>query len=250
LNIPTSNLYIKIVSEKFRSLRDLLSRLSINLESKGVSDATIEEGSKKVNREIILVEGGLRKLLNLIVRNIEELEKTIRLLENQLARIEMDFAVGEIDEDRYNREKMALDTSINVLKERLESIKSTLNEMAPEVVREYEKALKVVAAERILSELPKERAFYFYVDYGKYTGRYARSLEEFSMLIREVDPESIRFHIVRKDFQRWIRDLGDEELADSLNKVRADELNDQELVNAVSKCVNERLKFLKSMLKQ
>ncbi len=250
MSVPASSSYIGLIAEKSKSLKKFRDRYAHIMSSKGISSLTIKEGTKKVNSEIMLVEGGLKKLLKVIMRNIEELEKTIRLLETQLARIEIDYVAGELNEEKYLRDKDAITSSINVLKERLESIRDLIEEKTPELIREYERVLQKATVESILEELPENRAFYFYVDYGKYTGKYAKSLEEFSEMLDKLDVRSIRFHLKRRDFQKWIKDLGDTELAEILDEIEIDKLTDTELMEEVSKKVKARVRTLKEMLEE
>ena len=65
----------------------------------------------------------------------------------------------------------------------------------------------------ILSDVPAEKAFYFYSDIGVYTGRQASSLRKFYGTLKEVDPRSITFHMQRRDFEEWVNFLGDTTLA-------------------------------------
>ena len=70
-------------------------------------------------------------------------------------------------------------------------------------------------------KLSREGAFYFFTSIGNYTGRFARCLEEFLSVIKDVDAESIDFHLKRGDFERWIRNgIGDGELAERVGKLR------------------------------
>ncbi|UCG45269.1 MAG: glycoside hydrolase family 57 protein [Candidatus Bathyarchaeota archaeon] len=69
-------------------------------------------------------------------------------------------------------------------------------------------------AHRILRQLPSERGFNFFQESARPSPKTACSLVEFSSAIKLVAPKSIRFHIERGDFERWVREtIGDEELA-------------------------------------
>ncbi|KYH42490.1 MAG: alpha-amylase [Candidatus Bathyarchaeota archaeon B26-1] len=180
-------------------------------------------------------------MLKIIRRNMEELEKTIRLMEMHLTKIEVDYAAGELGEERYLKERDILTSGIELLKERLEHMKRLAGEASLEAAPEER-------AETILREVPAERAFYFYTDYGKYTGTYARSLEEFAETLEKISVESIRFHLRRGDFQVWIRDLGDPGLAEALDSIDEPNLNDRELREEVARRVRERVEDLKTGL--
>jgi len=241
LSLSISELYLKFLAERLRLVRGLQQRLLSLFESGVISHSTMEEGSKKLKSEVTVLEGGLRSLLKIIRRNMEELEKTIRLMEMHLAKIEVDYAAGELGEERYLKERNILTSGIELLKERLGHMRRLAEESSPEAVPEER-------AETILREVPAERAFYFYTDYGKYTGTYARSLEEFAETLEKISVESIRFHLRRGDFQVWIRDLGDPGLAEALDSIDELNLNDRELREEVARRVRERVEDLKTGL--
>ena len=61
-------------------------------------------------------------------------------------------------------------------------------------------------ASNILSNVPKEKAFFFCTAEGVYTRVSAISLEDFAAKLDGIDDSSILFHYPRGDFQAWIRD--------------------------------------------
>jgi tRNA acetyltransferase TAN1 len=68
-----------------------------------------------------------------------------------------------------------------------------------------------------LKKVPKEKAFYFFRSIGTYTGEKASSPSEFLERIKEIDYESLDFHLYRGDFQKWFRDVWRfDELADKI----------------------------------
>jgi tRNA acetyltransferase TAN1 len=58
-----------------------------------------------------------------------------------------------------------------------------------------------------LKKVPKEKAFYFFTSIGNYTGKKASSPNEFLERIKEIDYESLDFHLYRGDFQKWFREV-------------------------------------------
>ena len=74
---------------------------------------------------------------------------------------------------------------------------------------------KVVAAKKVVDKelasnvlktvLSGEKAFYFSTNVGKYSGKYASSLVDFSAKLRTINIESVDFHFSRQDFEKWIR---------------------------------------------
>jgi len=78
-----------------------------------------------------------------------------------------------------------------------------------------------VSASRILRNISKEEAFYFFTAIGKYTCQNATSLNEFLLRIKDIDIKSLEFHLYRQDFERWIAlTLGDTELAEEIKTLR------------------------------
>ena len=100
-----------------------------------------------------------------------------------------------------------------------------------------------VEAKRMLSEVPKERAFYFYEDIGVYTGRQASSLMQFCSILKDVNVKSIEFHLKRGDFENWIRSLKDTQLASRIANLKGRKLTGEtlrtELYTLVKKRVDE-----------
>jgi len=96
-----------------------------------------------------------------------------------------------------------------------------------------------------LRNLSREGAFYFFTSIGNYTGRFARCLEEFLSVIKDVDVESLEFHLHRGDFEKWIKNgIGDCELAEKIGKFRDAELNGDDLRRSLCYVVSERCREL------
>jgi len=77
---------------------------------------------------------------------------------------------------------------------------------------------------------PIEKAFYFYIGFGQYTGLLATTVEGFIDGLEKVPVESIGFHAKRRDFERWTRDvLASNELADSIEELRRMGVTGEEL---------------------
>lgn len=99
-------------------------------------------------------------------------------------------------------------------------------------------------ASNILNPLPIEKAFHFYYDINQYSGIRADSLKDFVDKIQEVDLKSIKFHIPRKDFENWIRSLGDLELSKRLELLRMEQLSGENLRKEVYQIVKSRCEEL------
>jgi hypothetical protein len=75
-------------------------------------------------------------------------------------------------------------------------------------------------AQKILSPVPYEQGFHFFMPDGHYTGETAMSLCSLLKDLDRTDIQSIRFHFERGDFQKWLRTtIGDEELAQRINNL-------------------------------
>jgi hypothetical protein len=98
-------------------------------------------------------------------------------------------------------------------------------------------------AQKILSPVPYEQGFHFFMPDGHYTGETAMSLCNLLRDLARMDTQSIRFHFERGDFQKWLRaTIGDEELAqriDNLNKKIPEETIRQRLTDMVQKRISD-----------
>ncbi|MEJ2272573.1 MAG: DUF5752 family protein [Candidatus Bathyarchaeota archaeon] len=103
-------------------------------------------------------------------------------------------------------------------------------------------------AQKILTEVPQYRAFYFFEDIDKYSGTYANSLIVFSNVLTKIDKKSLNFHLKRKDFENWIRTtIGDTQLANQIKKID-EAIEEDELLTKVCQLVENRLIELKKLL--
>ena len=98
-------------------------------------------------------------------------------------------------------------------------------------------------AQKILSPVPYEGGFHFFMPDGHYTGETAMSICAFLRDLEHIDIQSIRFHFERGDFQKWLRiTIGDEELAqriDKLEKQVSEETLQKQLTDVVQKRISE-----------
>ncbi len=86
--------------------------------------------------------------------------------------------------------------------------------------------------------VPRDKAFYFYTSLGAYTGEMATSIDEFLEGIGTVPIPSLEFHIVRRDFEKWAKDVvRSMVLADRLRDVRRKGLLGEELKSELVGCV-------------
>ena len=99
-------------------------------------------------------------------------------------------------------------------------------------------------ASNILNPLTIEKAFHFFYTINQYSGVHADSLTDFVEKIQKVDLKSIEFHIPRKDFENWIRSLGDLELSKKMELLRMAQLSGESLREQVYETVKARCEEL------
>ncbi|MGE5575097.1 MAG: hypothetical protein ACM3UL_03080 [Ignavibacteria bacterium] len=103
--------------------------------------------------------------------------------------------------------------------------------------------MSVEKAQKMLSPVPYEQGFHFFMPDGHYLGETAVSLCIFLKDLGTIDVQSIRFHFDRGDFQKWLKNtIGDEELAvkiDGLEKRIPDEELRKQLTDIVQKRISE-----------
>lgn len=103
-------------------------------------------------------------------------------------------------------------------------------------------------ASKVLKPVPSgEKAFYFATNVGKYTGKSASSLSDFSVKLKTIDIESVDFHFARQDFEKWIKEtLGDAELAKQINGIKG--LKGEALRREMIQMIEMRLAELKNAI--
>jgi len=105
-----------------------------------------------------------------------------------------------------------------------------------------ERSLSQEEVSKILGTVAYERAFYFYDGVGRPNGEFAVSLSDFCSKVNVVRPESLAFHLKRRDFQNWISEVvGDVELAKRMDKIQ---VKDNALRSTLHAFVSNRIKEL------
>lgn len=118
--------------------------------------------------------------------------------------------------------------------------KSTRKKSQSEV--SLERSLSREEVSKILGTVNYERAFYFYNGVGKPNGDFAVSLSDFCSKINVISSESLAFHLKRRDFQNWIREVvGDVELAKRMDKIQ---VKDNAVRSTLHAFVSNRIKEL------
>ncbi len=100
---------------------------------------------------------------------------------------------------------------------------------------------------RILRNLSRENAFYFFTSIGNYTGENAVSLGDFVKKIEEVNVKSLEFHFHRGDFEKWVAEvLEDGELARQIKSLKNLKPVGDTLRSRLHLIVSKRFEKLKS----
>lgn len=121
-----------------------------------------------------------------------------------------------------------------------------LSDLESRVQLELEKP--ELAAKRMLRQIPVGRSFTFFYKLGQPTDWTVHSLDDFHSALKDVDLRSIRFHLKRGDFERWLRQVvGDDKLADELVGVSKKKLKGRKLRKSVLDLVKARIRELKEM---
>jgi hypothetical protein len=101
--------------------------------------------------------------------------------------------------------------------------------------------LKIV---KILSNVPKENEFRFYTGIDQNTGATAKNLETFAEKLQEINIDSLKFHFLRNDFQKWVEyNVGDEVLANEISQIDI-QLSDEDLREKLVMTVKARISKL------
>ncbi len=103
-----------------------------------------------------------------------------------------------------------------------------------------------LAAKRILRRLPAGKGFTFFYEFARPTGLIVHSLSDFYSTLQTVDVSSIRFHMERGDFERWLRQVvGDNELAHEMARLWNKKLVGERLRKEILDATKKRMKELK-----
>jgi len=103
-------------------------------------------------------------------------------------------------------------------------------------------------ASKVLSRVPVKNGFYFYTSAGNPTGAIACTLGEFSDRVKSLPAVTIEFHLARGDFENWVRFLGDDDLAQQITALRAENLSGETLCQAFVSVIQQRQSQLQKLI--
>jgi alpha-amylase len=102
----------------------------------------------------------------------------------------------------------------------------------------------------ILRTVPYEKGFHFYTAPGNFTQETATSIDTFEKKLQIIPTNSVKFHLQRGDFQKWIEDtIGDNELAKRISLIKLT-LPAEDLRKELLATVQRRLTELRRELPQ
>ena len=88
--------------------------------------------------------------------------------------------------------------------------------------------------------VPRDKSFYFDTGLGQYSGILASSVDEFLGALKVVPLESLEYHIGRRDFEKWTKDvLGSVLLADNIRTLRRSQFKGEDLRLQIVSVVQE-----------
>ena len=107
-----------------------------------------------------------------------------------------------------------------------------------------------LAARWLLRRIPAGKGFTFFYEFARPTGITVHSLEEFCQALQKVRLKSIKFHLERGDFERWLSQVvGDEKLAEEFRQLSSQKFKGKILREKIVSLVKARIDELKTAAK-
>lgn len=102
---------------------------------------------------------------------------------------------------------------------------------------------------KALGQVPEGTEFHFYTGIDQYTGLSAKTLKDFSELLKEVDVGALEFHASRGDFENWIKSVFDDtKLANEFTRIRKSKLGGESLRNEILDATEARYEKFEKLL--
>jgi len=93
---------------------------------------------------------------------------------------------------------------------------------------------------KVLTPVPEELGFQFYYGLDRPADLFIDTLEDFYIVIKQINVESLEFHLYRSDFENWLKEsFKDPQLAFEFGAVRAFNLKGEELRAELLKALDE-----------
>ena len=120
---------LELARKKKQALDDLFSKGTI-------SQNTYDSINTELTNTITEIESRQKVLAEKMSSKISELEGQVNTLEVFLANSELQYAVGEIDEQSHEQESSAFNFALEATKQQLASVKEIVSEIIPETTTE------------------------------------------------------------------------------------------------------------------
>ena len=93
---------------------------------------------------------------------------------------------------------------------------------------------------KVLTPVPEELGFQFYYGLDRPADLFIDTLEDFYIVIKQINVESLEFHLYRGDFENWLKEsFKDPQLAFEFGAIRAFNLKGEELRAELLKALDE-----------
>jgi hypothetical protein len=102
-------------------------------------------------------------------------------------------------------------------------------------------------AAKILSDVKPENAFIFSIGEGAFTGKTAQNLGQLFEALKAIDLKSVEFHLYRRDFENWVKYLGDNILALQIARIRSMPFNGEGTRAKITVAIGNRIDKLKTL---
>ena len=102
-------------------------------------------------------------------------------------------------------------------------------------------------AQKLLTDMPDDKSFHFYADFGKPLGLQAHGLQDFCDRIPQINSDSVDFHMSRGDFEAWFAAVGDVELAKKTALLKRKQMCREEQRNKLHTIVKNRCMTLANL---
>ncbi len=104
---------------------------------------------------------------------------------------------------------------------------------------------------KVLTPVPEEMGFHFYIGINQPTDLNSQTLEEFYIAIKHVSVVSLEFHLYRGDFELWLKEACKEpELAKEIEGIKGKGLVGEELRAEILKVLNSKYGVLELKIVQ
>ena len=104
------------------------------------------------------------------------------------------------------------------------------------------------AALKAYAPVPQDMGFHFYSGIDQPTNLTSQTLTEFFKIIKQVNVDSLEFHLYRGDFENWIKEAcQDPKLANEIGEIKNDDLKGEELRVKLLKLLDTKYSIQESM---